>query len=448
MSAPQTRPDYGPDEPSAAYKAYVLFILVIVYTFNFLDRQIVGILAVPIKEDLQLSDFQLSLMGGLAFALFYTLLGIPIARLADRTNRVWIITIALTVWSAMTAICGLAQNFIQLFLARLGVGVGEAGGTAPAYSLIADYFPPHQRARALSVYSFGIPIGSALGILLGGILTSLLDWRAAFIIVGLMGVAIAPIFRLTMREPKRGRYDGENAQIEPVPFSAVITKLMGKPTFWGLSIAAASSSMAGYGLIFWLPSFLVRSFGADLPEFFAWMPDALVPDNAGPLLYASYFYGTILLIGGILGVWLGGDLADRFGAKHKGAYALIPAIAFTTTLPFFVIGVLTDSLTVAFFMFMAPTALSLMWLGPVLSAFQHLVPPNMRATASAIFLFVNNLIGLGLGNATLGLISDALRAEFGNESLRYAILAGGVFYALAAVIFFWCASRLKKDWEG
>ena len=186
---------------SPFYRGYVLFILVVVYTFNFIDRQIVGILAVPIKEELALTDTQLSLMGGLAFALFYTFLGIPIAMLADRKSRTWIMTAALAVWSAMTALCGFAQNFTQLFLARLGVGVGEAGGVAPAYSLIADYFPEKTRARAMSIYSLGIPIGSALGILLGGVLTSYLDWRAAFIIVGVAGLAIAPIFRLTMREP-------------------------------------------------------------------------------------------------------------------------------------------------------------------------------------------------------------------------------------------------------
>ncbi|MEO1136918.1 MAG: MFS transporter, partial [Pseudomonadota bacterium] len=257
---------------SAFYRGYVLFILVVVYTFNFIDRQIVGILAVPIKADLGLSDTQLSLMGGLAFALFYTFLGIPIAMLADRRNRTWIITIALTVWSAMTALCGLAQNFLQLFLARLGVGVGEAGGVAPAYSLISDYFPAEKRARALAIYSYGIPVGSALGILLGGVLTSYLDWRAAFIIVGLAGVAIAPIFRLTMREPERGGLDGAGAITTPAAIDEVVKTLIRKPSFWGLSLGAASSSMMGYGLIFWLPSFFVRSYGEALPVFFTCCP--------------------------------------------------------------------------------------------------------------------------------------------------------------------------------
>lgn len=433
---------------SPGYRAYVLFILIVVYTFNFIDRQIVGILAVPIKAELALTDTQLSLMGGLAFALFYTFLGIPIAWLADRFSRVWIMTAALTVWSGMTALCGLAQNFGQLFLARLGVGVGEAGGVAPAYSLISDYFPSQQRARALSVYSFGIPIGGATGIVLGGVLTDVIGWRSAFIIVGLCGVLIAPIFRLTVREPVRGGLDPQGSDTTPAPIRAVVSKLVSKPSFWVLSFGAASSSMMGYGLIFWLPSFFVRSFGDALPGFFSWLPSSLVPENASIVLYASYFYGSLLLIGGIAGLWLGGALADKFGQKSKAAYARVPAWAFIASVPCFVVGVMSNSLSVAFVMFLVPTALSLVWLGPVLSAFQHLVPPNMRATSSSIFLFINNLIGIGLGNLIIGLLSDFLSSQYGDESLRYAILSGTVFYLLAAVMFFIAAPRLQQDWEG
>lgn len=433
-------------ETTAAYRAWALFILVVVYTFNFIDRQIVGILAIPIKEGLGLTDTQLSLMGGLAFALFYTFLGVPIAMLADRKSRVWIMTIALALWSAMTALCGLAQNFTQLFLARLGVGVGEAGGVAPAYSLIADYFPPERRARALSIYSFGIPIGSAAGILLGGVLTSYLDWRAAFLIVGGAGLLLAPVLRLTLKDPVRGAYDGGPAQ-EHAKVMDVVRALARKPSFWGLSLGAASSSMMGYGIIFWLPSFLVRSFGGELPGFFSWMPSALIPPNPGPVLFASYFYGAILLIGGVAGIWFGGVMADRYGPARKAAYAFVPACAFVATIPFFVAGILSKSLLAAFFLFMVPTALSLVWLGPVISAFQHLVAPNMRATASAVFLFVNNLIGIGLGNLVIGALSDVMKARFADESLRYALLSGTGFYAAAAILFFITAPRLKKDWH-
>jgi MFS family permease len=433
---------------SAAYRAYVLFILVVVYTFNFIDRQIVGILAVPIKAELSLSDTQLSLMGGLAFALFYTLLGIPIAWMADRKSRVWIMTIALALWSAMTAACGLAQNFWHLFLARLGVGVGEAGGVAPAYSLISDYFPPQQRARALSIYSFGIPIGSALGIVLGGVLTSVLGWRSAFMIVGIGGLLVVPVFRLTLREPPRGGYDRGGQDVQPASIREVLAMIVRKKSFWTLSFGAACSSMMGYGLIFWLPSFFVRSFGDTLPGFFHWLPAWMLPAAPSAVLYASYFYGVILLVGGLVGIWAGGALADRFGAADRGAYARIPAIAFLAAIPFFMVGVSTDSLAIAFIAFLVPTALALVWLGPVLAAFQHLVTPNMRATASAVFLFINNLIGIGLGNLVIGALSDALHATYGNESLRYAIMFGTVFYVGAAVLFFRAARCLPADWEG
>jgi predicted MFS family arabinose efflux permease len=419
-----------PDRPEPErYRLVVLAMLVLVYTFNFIDRQIVGILAVPIKADLGLSDTELGLMGGLAFALFYTLLGIPIAVLADRSSRTTIMTWALVVWSAMTAVCGLAQNFWQLFFARLGVGVGEAGGVAPAYSLVADYFPPSQRARALGVYSFGIPIGSALGIVFGGLIASHVHWRAAFIVVGLAGVVVAPIFRKVVREPPRGSFDAVVVAGPPPGIGGVLRVLLGKPAFWGLSLGGASASMMGYGLFFWLPSFLVRSYGLTLVD-------------------ASLFFGAILLLGGIAGVWLGGSLADRFGRARRRYYAIIPALAFAATVPLFVAAVMSKSLALAFVLFLLPTALGLVWLGPVLSSIQHVVPPNMRATASAIFLFVNNLIGIGLGTVVLGAISDALQARFGADSLRYAILAGTTFYLVAAALFLLSARRLEQDWEG
>ena len=408
-------------------RSLMLAMLVLVYTFNFIDRQIIGILAVPIKADLGLSDSELGLMGGLAFALFYTALGIPIAWLADRKSRTWIMTVALALWSLMTAVCGLAQNFWQLFAARLGVGVGEAGGVAPAYSLIADYYPPQQRARALAIYSFGIPIGSAVGIVFGGIIADIIDWRAAFVIVGLAGVLIAPLFRFVMKEPVRGGYDkGPSVAAASIP--EVLRLLIKKPSFWMMTLGAASSSMMGYGLFFWLPSFLVRSHGLELVE-------------------ASLYFGAILLIGGTAGIWLGGVLGDKLGAASKSAYARIPAIAFFITIPFYLAGILSPSLGIAFAVLLVPTALGLVWLGPVLSAIQHLVPPNMRATASAIFLFVNNLIGIGLGTALLGMISDVLNARFAEEALRYSILSGTGFYIVAAVLFLIVAPRLARDWH-
>lgn len=423
----QSNQSQGVNRPSDS-RAYILFILVVVYTFNFIDRQIVGILAVPIKADLGLSDSQLGLMGGLAFALFYTGLGIPVAMLADRFNRTWIMTVALTVWSAMTAVSGLATNFWQLFAARLGVGVGEAGGVAPAYSLISDYFPPGQRARAIGIYSFGIPIGSAIGIVFGGIIASLIDWRYAFFIVGLAGIFLAPVFKMTVKEPLRGGYDRKFDDTKPPGVKVILATLVEKPSFWWLALGASFSSMIGYGIFFWLPSFFVRSYGLSL-------------------LDASLFYGSILLLGGVAGIWAGGWLGDHFGHSRHRLYGQIPAIAFILTVPFYIFAILSPTLLVSFFVFLVPTALGLAWLGPVISAIQQLVRPDMRATASAIFLFIINLVGIGVGTYAIGAISDLLAAQFGDDSLRYSILAGTGFYVIAAASL-WLASRsLEQDWE-
>jgi MFS family permease len=427
-SAGAVRMSAAPQAPSLGYRSYVLVVLVIVYTFNFIDRQIVGILAVPIKAELHLTDSQLGLMGGLAFALFYTLLGIPIARMADRVSRTSIMTAALALWSLMTAVCGLTHSFVQLFLARVGVGVGEAGGVAPAYSLICDYFPSKERARALSVYSFGIPVGAASGIVLGGYITSLMSWRMAFFIVGLAGLLITPLLKLTVREPERGALDPGRVDGVPAPsLFEVIAVLARKASFWGLSLGAASASMMGYGLFFWAPSFLVRSFHLTL-------------------LHASLGFGALVLVGGLIGIWFGGALADRYGEKRRAMYAYIPAIAFLATLPFYAAGVLSTTLWISFAVLLVPTALGLVWLGPVLAAVQHLVPGNMRATASALFLFINNLIGIGLGTTLIGVVSDMTRARFGAESLRYAILAGTGFYLLAALLLIFAGRRLAEEW--
>lgn len=452
---PPSRPSAGRpllqgSDISEARRAWVLLVLVVVYALNLIDRQIVGILAIPIKTDLALSDVQLSLVGGLAFALFYTLLGIPIGWIADRKNRVVLISISLTIWSAMTAVCGLATNFLQLFLARVGVGIGEAGGVAPSYSLISDYFPPERRGRALSIYSLGIPIGAALGILLGGLLLTWFDWRTAFILVGGLGILVVPVLLFTIREPRRGGFDGQSdaSPAEPPSLKEVFQTISRKRSFWGLSFSAACSTMMGYGLIFWLPSFFVRSFDTELIAFFAFLPEFAKPEGAGVTLYASYLYGTILLVGGIAGIWLGGVLADRLGPRNKSAYAKIPGWAFLATVPFFLIGILSQNLALAFVIFLIPTALGFVWVGPVLTAFQHLAPANMRATTSAIFLFINNLLGLGLGNLIIGILSDQLASSYGSESLRIAISFGSIFYVIAGIGFLWSARHLEGEWVG
>jgi MFS family permease len=407
----------------------VLWVLLLAYIFNFIDRQIIGVLAIPIKAELQLSDTQLSLMGGIAFALFYSGIAIPVAWLADRKNRVNIIAFSVALWSAFTALCGLAQNFWQLFLARMGVGIGEAGGVAPSYALISDFFPKERRARALALFSLGIPIGSALGVFFGGWLAANLDWRWAFIIVGLAGLPAALLVRLGIREPVRGGLDtvGGSASEPAPPFTTVASRLAATPSFWLLSLGAASGSILGYGLIFWLPSFFSRSFELTLTQ-------------------VSWFYGSIVLIGGVAGTYLGGWLGDRLGAGRPAAYALIPATCFLISAPVFAAALFVPSLTLAWPLFAIGQMLALAWLGPVIAAVQHLVPANMRATASASFLFINNLIGIGFGIFFLGFMSDRMTSTFGDEALRDSILFGLGFYLLSSILYFAAYGRLRRDW--
>jgi MFS family permease len=407
----------------------VLAILLLAYIFNFIDRQIIGVLAVPIKAELQLTDTQLSLMGGIAFALFYSGIAIPVAWLADRKSRVNIIALSVALWSLFTAICGLAQNFWHLFLARMGVGIGEAGGVAPSYALISDFFPKERRARALALFSLGIPIGSALGVFFGGWIASNLDWRSAFLIVGLAGLPAALAVKLGIREPVRGGFDSADGKAsDPAPPFLVVAKaLAATPSFWLLSFGAASGSILGYGLIFWLPSFFSRSFGLELIE-------------------VSWFYGSIVLIGGVAGTWLGGWLGDRTGPDNPGAYARVPAFCFLVAAPAFAFGLFAPSLPVAWGLFAVGQMLALAWLGPVIAAVQHIVPPNMRATASASFLFINNLIGIGFGIFFLGFMSDRMTAAHGENALQYSILYGLGFYLLSSLLYFVAAGRLKRDW--
>ncbi|MCW1429792.1 spinster family MFS transporter [Novosphingobium sp. JCM 18896] len=401
----------------------VLAMLLLVYVFNFVDRQILAILAGSIQRDLQLSDGQMGLLGGLAFALLYSTLGVPLAWLADRTSRSWVITVSLALWSGFTTLCGFAQGFWHIFLARLGVGIGEAGGVAPSYALIADYFPAHRRAFALSVYSLGIPLGSAAGVLAGGYIAAMVDWRAAFLVVGLAGILVAPLFKLTVRDvPKPAQADSE-----PAPrFRVIAGALARKPSFWLLSFGAATSSMLGYGIAFWLPSLLQRSFGLSLVE-------------------VSHFIGAMLLIGGVAGMLLGGWLGDRLGSGDRAFLAYLPALAFVIGVPLFAAGIYSSDAKLAFVLFLVPQAMAYVWLGPVLSAVQMLVPPAQRSTASALFLLINNLIGLGGGIFALGALSDALTPTYGHDALRYSMLYSLALYLVSAVLMTLAGPRLRRD---
>ena len=398
----------------------VLAMLLAAYILNYLDRQMLGILAAPIKGDLHLSDTQFGAIGGLAFALLYALLGVPLSYLADRTSRSGVIAASLAVWSAFTALCGTATGFVQLMAYRLGVGIGEAGGVAPSYALIADYFPPHRRARALGIYALGVPLGLGLGTLLGAYLATWLSWRAAFFVMGAIGLVLAPFFRWVVRDKPRAA----TSLVRPAAAFAIVAR---RPAFWLLAFAASSSSLAGYGLAVWVPSVMMRSYGLDL-------------------IHTAWFVASLLLIGGTSGVLLGGYLGDRFGREDRRAYAWLPAAAWAITAPLYAAGLLTDDLRLAWLLLLIPNALNILWIGPTVTAVQHLVPAPMRATASGCFLLINNLIGLGVGPLLIGALSDAFKARLGNEALRYAAVSVLGFYLLATVLMLLAAPRLAAHW--
>jgi len=410
------------------YPALVLTMLLVVYTFNFLDRQILGILAKPIQASLHLSDAQFGAIGGTAFAILYSVLGVPLALLADRVGKTRVIAGSLVVWSGFTALCGTATGFWSLFLSRLGVGVGEAGGVAPSYALIADYFPVQRRARALAIYSMGIPIGLGSGVLLGAYIAALVDWQTAFITVGIAGIVVAPIFLLLVRDRPR---PPAVAEADAMPVLAVIPILARKPAYWLLSIGAGCSSMAGYGLALWVPKIIAVHYG--------WTSNH-------DLIKVGQFMGSLLLIGGTTGIFLGGVFADRLGTVDRAWYARLPAIAWLITAPTFMLGLFTPYPMFAWFLLLIPNALNTLWLGPIVTAAQHLAPSRMRASASGSFLLVNNLLGLGLGPLLMGTLSDALKASYGADSLRYAAIIGVSLYLVAALLALLAIKPLRRGW--
>lgn len=419
-------------EASKAYRLYVLFALFVLNTLSFVDRQIFSILAPPIKAELGLSDTELGLIGGTAFALFYTALGIPVARLAERVNRVAVMAVALGLWSVFTALTGQVGGFWQLFWCRLGVGVGEAGGGAPAHSLITDHFPSAQRGQALAAHSFGVPVGAALAFLCGGYLVTQVGWRAAFLVCGVAGLLFAPVLALTVRERPRGALDaGPQAgyRAGTVPGLADVLRLLaGRPAYWLLALGAAVASMMSYGLAFWLPSFLVRTFHVPLGE-------------------ALWMLGLVILFAGVGGCWMGGLMGDRLGRVRRSRYATVPAASLALTVPFYAIALGVDSAPMAVAACILPQAFAHAWFGPVFATVQQLVPPSMRTTAAALFIFILNLIGLGGGPLLLGALSDMLTPQFGADALRYSILASLPFYLLAALLLFLAGRRLDRDWE-
>ncbi len=411
---------------SAGYKRFVLVMLTIVYAFNFIDRQILVILQEPIKADMGLSDAQLGLLSGFSFALIYVTAGIPIAYWADRGNRRNIVSLALAVWSGMTALSGFVQNYGQLLAARIGVGLGEAGGSPPAHSMISDYFPPEQRGRALSFYSTGIYIGILFGFMFGGVIAEVFGWRMAFLVVGIPGVLFAIVLRLTVQEPIRGRWDTAAETAQRPSFADTMAVLKQLPSFWYIAVGCALTAFVGYGVGNFFPSFLIRNHGLSIAQ-------------VGVVL------ALVSGIGGAVGTYLGGYLGDRFGARDPRWYLWVPMYGGLVAFGPYLYVLLTDNTTHLLVILVFTNILTAMYLGPCIAMSHALVPPSMRALTSAILFFVLNMIGLGLGPFLTGLTSDLLAPRFGDQSLRYAMVLASMTGLVAIVLFYLGARKLPAD---
>lgn len=416
MSSVQTRTP-GP------YAWYVLVLLSIAYVMNFIDRQILAMLIEPIKEEFGVSDTAMGFLSGFAFVFFYTFAGIPVARWADRGSRKTIITAAIAIWSAMTALCGMARSFVELALIRVFVGVGEAGGSPPAHSMIADYFPPQRRATALSIYTCGVYVGAALAFLAGGWLVQNYTWRTTFFVVGLPGVLLAVLIALTVKEPARGLSENRQHQItdETVSFREVLRFLATRRAFIFIALGSALQSVSGYGVLTWGPSFLGRVHGMPWAEIGVWL-------------------GWIVGLAGCLGALAGGRLADGFGAKDARWYMRLPAMQSALGVPFVIGFVLLPEKHAALLSFIPFYVLGAMYVGPMHSVVQGIAPLHMRATASALLLFLVNMIGLGFGPLLVGLLNDHAFSHHGSEAIRYSMLVVGALGGFASLLF-WQASK-------
>ncbi len=408
---------------SSVRRGYVLFILMLVYGFNFLDRQILVILQEPIKAEMGLSDGQLGLLTGFSFAVFYIAAGIPIAWMADRRNRRNIIATALVFWSTMTALCGLVQSYTHLVLLRIGVGAGEAGSTPPSHSMISDYFPKEKRATAFAIYTIGLYFGVAAGYGLGGIIGETIGWRYAFVLAGLPGILLAVILWTTVKEPVRGQWDKE--KITHLTLKETIAFLSKRPAFWLVAFATAAGTFVNYGTGNFNPSYLIRAHGLSLGE-------------------AGIALAFVASLSGIAGTYLGGVLADRLGKRDQRWYPGICIIGQLLAVPFSFVAYLSSNLQLALAgMFLSHMFLVFM-LAPSIAICHSLVQPAMRALASSILFFVVNLVGLGFGPLFVGFLSDFLSGSFGIESIRYAQVTACLVSLLSAGLF-WLA--MKKTGE-
>jgi predicted MFS family arabinose efflux permease len=425
-------PDAGTAGPSSRYAEYVLWLLTLVYVVNFVDRQILSILLQAIKEDLGLADSQLGLLSGTAFGIFYATLGIPIARVADRWSRKGVVVASLALWSGMTVLCGTASGFATLLLYRIGVGVGEAGCSPPAHSLITDYFPLERRGRALGIFTLGVPAGILVGFLLGGWLEEEIGWRRAFWVVGAPGLLLSLVVWGTLREPSRptseGRMGEAGAEGGSPALRDVIRFLARHPSFRMISLGAGLYSFVGYSVVNWMPSLLIRSYAMGTQEVGTWL-------------------SLIIGVGGCLGTFGGGWLGDRWAVSDPRGRMWLPSAAMAISLPFSFLIYTADTGTDALVWLILPATLGLMWQAPSYGLAQSLATPKTRATASALVLFVTNIIGLALGPAVTGLLSDLLEPRFGVDSLRWAMLAVSTMLGPAAWCFFSASRTMAVDME-
>lgn len=412
------------------HRGLVLGMLCFVYVLNFLDRQLVSILAKPIQDNLQISDSELGRITGFYFALFYCFIAIPVGWLADRTNRVKVLSIACGVWSAATAACGMATNYGQLVVARMAVGVGEAGGVPPSYAIISDSFPREQRGTAMGIFNLGPPIGSALGVAFGASLAAAYDWRVPFYVVGAVGVLTAVVVYIIVPEPERGRFDPVAAA--PVPaepaqsFGQAIRAFFGNRILALAALASGAANFITYGLSNFATLFLMREKGMTLEEVALW-------------------YALAVGLGMGAGIFVAGRLIDRFGVRNKAAYATIPALSLVLALPFFLGFAAADDWKIALPLLFVPLFLNSFFLPAVVTFVQGEVDPGARVISGALLLLVMNLIGLGLGPTFVGMASDFFRPDYGEHALRMAFYALAPMYLIAALLFVWLARMIKQS---
>ncbi len=412
------------------YRYLVLGILTTVYVSNFVDRQVINVLAEFIIADLDLSDAQFGMLSGLAFACIYSTFGIPIARLADISNRRNIIAISVAVWSVMTALCGSAQSFGQLFLARFGVGIGEAGGSPPSHSIVSDIFPAKQRATALSIYSLGVYGGILVGTVGGAYLVQWFDWRIAFVIVAIPGLLLAVLVRFVIKEPPRGLADSRQ-DVVPPGFTKVLSILWSRKSFRHLSFACALHAFVTYGMGNFMVLFLRR-----------------VHDM--PLLDAGWYYGMIAGIGGLAGTFFGGWASDRMSNRtgDKRWYIWIPFISTVVAIPLALnTFLLMPTGAAAALSYLFPAFCGGLYLAPCIATTHGLVGIRMRAMGSAVLLFMLNLIGLGLGPWLTGYMSDLFTPEYGSDALRYAMSLTVLVNIWCAVHYYLCTRTIRQDLE-